>query len=246
MAASCSTAPSPPPAALTAVSLALCLGACGPGPEAPPEPRPNKAMLVAAAPDSAALETFVYDCADRRFIVQLLADTAWLYFADTVVTLDRVPAASGARYADSPFVYRSTGEQATIEIPEGRYEGCRMDKSEASWQAARLRGVDFRGLGQEPGWLLEIFYNDSIVFLADYGTRRFVGSTPEPRVHGDGDTTRYVTRAGTHRLEVTIARDSCTDIMSGFRFPATVAVTLDSARYQGCGRELWGKENNGR
>jgi putative lipoprotein len=223
--------------AVAALTLILNLNVCGPRKQTRATADTDSA-LVAAAPDTPALETFVYDCRDRRFIVQLLADTAWLYVADTVIVLHRSPAASGTKYVDSTFMYWSTGQEALFETPRGRYERCRHNKREASWQAARLQGVDYRGLGQEPGWLVEVFVGDSIVFLADYGTRRFVGPAPEPKVTAGGRERRYTTRADSHRLEVVFVEDSCTDIMSGFRFPLTVTVILDTTRYEGCGRAM--------
>src|SRR5690349_14903137 len=40
------------------------------------------------------------------------------------------------------------------------------------WEAARDAGVDFRGVGQEPGWIMDIYgeaREGAIVLLWDYG-----------------------------------------------------------------------------
>ncbi|MBD3314605.1 MAG: hypothetical protein GF344_02350 [Chitinivibrionales bacterium] len=215
---------------LIAVSLFFC---------APRGKRSAEKMdAVAAAPDTEALETYVYECKNERFTVQTLADTAWLYYDDTTVVLRRQPAASGAKYTGDGFVYWSKRDKARFEIPERSFKNCRMNKREASWEAARLRGVDFRALGQEPGWLLDLYCGDSIVFLADYATKRYVAPTPEPRVLDDGAVIHFSSRTNIHRLDVSIVRDSCYDPMSGFGFPATVTVTVDGNGYIGCGRAL--------
>jgi putative lipoprotein len=125
-----------------------------------------------------------------------------------------------------------------MRIRHRQFDSCRLNNRESAWAAARLYGVDFRGLGQEPGWLLEMYRGDSIVFLADYGTRRIVAPWEQPAIASGGQTVRYTAHSDSNKLAITITRDSCTDIMSGFRFPATVEVILDGKRYAGCGRDL--------
>ncbi len=40
------------------------------------------------------------------------------------------------------------------------------------WHAAKLRGVAFRAIGQEPGWLLEIKNGEEILIVTDYGKNK--------------------------------------------------------------------------
>jgi len=47
------------------------------------------------------------------------------------------------------------------ESPEASFGGV--------WQQAKLRGVSFRAIGQEPGWLLEITDSSEILLVTDYG-----------------------------------------------------------------------------
>lgn len=199
---------------------------------------PDRTDQVATAPDAAALRTRVFQCEDSRFTVQSLADTAWLYYNDTVVVLRRIGAESGEKYKNGEFLCRIQKGKARIETPNESFESCVIDKQAIANEAARLRGVDFRGLGQEPGWLLEIYEGDSIVFSADYGTERYVGEATEPQTINNGEIVRYTTIVDTGRLQVRIVKDSCTDVMSGFAFPSTVTVRINEKRYQGCGKSL--------
>lgn len=105
-----------------------------------------------------------------------------------------------------------------------------------AWDEARARGVEFRGLGQEPGWLLEIDRRQ-IHFAPDYGQTHIYTPVPEPSRDSLGrETYHAVTEA--HDLRVTIADSVCFDGMSGFRSPFTVTVMLDQRMYRGCGRDL--------
>jgi hypothetical protein len=100
------------------------------------------------------------------------------------------------------------------------------------------RDHDFRALGQEPGWQLEIRKGLGIRFQYDYGDKQAV--TPMPRAETDpqsGDRS-YHAVTETNDLQVVIQPKRCADTMSGKPFPATVTVTLDGREFRGCGNEL--------
>lgn len=88
----------------------------------------------------------------------------------------------------------------------------------------------FRGVGQEPGWIVRI-YPDYIVYEADYGERTVRVRTPE--AEAGEDTVRYVT----DELTVEIADGECADVMSGARYGASVTVIEDGRSLSGCGGE---------
>lgn len=96
--------------------------------------------------------------------------------------------------------------------------------------------VDFRAVGQEPGWTLELTEGGRIDFRYAYGERSAVAPTPAPERTNGRTVYRATTEA--HDLTVTIADEPCTDIMSGERFEATVTIALDGSTYRGCGRAL--------
>ena len=52
----------------------------------------------------------------------------------------------------------------------------------AIWEDAKLRGVDFRAVGNEPGWNLEISADGEMVFIGNYGQTEYKFPTPEPSV----------------------------------------------------------------
>ena len=69
------------------------------------------------------------------------------------MTLPHVVSASGARYSNGAGTFWNKGREATFEL-NGRTQTCRERRE--PWQEAADRGVDFRAVGQEPGWFLEI------------------------------------------------------------------------------------------
>lgn len=109
----------------------------------------------------------------------------------------------------------------------------------ALWADRKKRGVDFFGVGQEPGWMIEIDEGKRLYLLANYAedTVDVVAPVPvvEPAVPG---RRVYRTEGGGHTVEVTIEPRPCSDAMSGKRYAETVLLTLDGRSYDGCGRKV--------
>ena len=104
------------------------------------------------------------------------------------------------------------------------------------WRRARERGIDYRAIGQEPGWFLEIDDGESMRLVYDYGERSL--TTPAfPPVRTSGRTT-YSAMAGAHTLTVVVEHRPCQDVMSGEGFPHTVTVSITARELRGCGRSL--------
>lgn len=115
------------------------------------------------------------------------------------------------------------------------------DHALAPWDGvffALERDRDFRGMGQEPGWQLEIRKGSEMRFTYDYGKTSV--ATPAPRAQVDARTGRQTFQATTeaNALTVEIVPVGCEDSMSGKPFPATVTVTLNERTFRGCGEEL--------
>ncbi len=104
------------------------------------------------------------------------------------------------------------------------------------WHKAKLRGVSFRAIGQEPGWLLEITTGTEILLVTDYGETRTAYPYVEPELDQEHRRTRFVTGDGA--VEMLIEGKNCQDVMRGERFAVTVTVTLGERRLAGCGRAL--------
>jgi putative lipoprotein len=108
------------------------------------------------------------------------------------------------------------------------------------WEAARDAGVDFRGVGQEPGWIMDIYgepREGAIVLLWDYGEH--VQQFPAATVTFPQDGVQHFeTEADGHSLVVTIRRAPGEDAMSGEAYPSRVDVVVDGRALDGCGRSV--------
>jgi uncharacterized membrane protein len=108
---------------------------------------------------------------------------------------------------------------------------------DAAWAAARAEGVDFRAVGQEPGWLLDIYRENQIKLMWDYGEHEATFPLAPPDTSQE-DATRYAAQANGHTLEINIRRFPCSDAMSGQAYPSTVTVVIDGRSLEGCGRSV--------
>ena len=120
----------------------------------------------------------------------------------------------------------------------GFVASCKNNRAMAIWEDAKLRGVDFRAIGNEPGWNLEIIKSEKIVFVGDYGQERYEFITTEPSIDRQARTTVYDVQNDKHELSVIILGRRCNDTMSGEAFETTVSVILDGKKYRGCGKAL--------
>ena len=184
-------------------------------------------------------QTYVYECNDGYgFVARIEGEKAWLFLPNGTISLPHVRSASGARYSQGPVTFWSKGEEALLETGENSHRNCRNNRRKAIWEDAKLNGIDFRAVGNEPGWYLEIRRGDIIVFVGDYGQSRYRFTTPAPFSDQQARKTTYRVDDGGHNLTIVIEGRPCLDTMSGDAFESTVTVTLDGKNYRGCGRAL--------
>lgn len=112
-----------------------------------------------------------------------------------------------------------------------------FENSEVVWLEARERGVEFRAVGQEPGWVVEIG-SEQLTVLTNYAADTLVADVPVPVMDSTTWTTSYRVSADNVDVRVDIRDEPCADTMSGERFSATVTLELNGTVLHGCGRSL--------
>jgi heat shock protein HslJ/uncharacterized membrane protein len=178
-----------------------------------------------------------FDCAEGPVfvLVPVLGGDVALELDRDVLRLTRQPTGSGARYSDGKVTVWNKGREASLDVGGLTYR-CTESRAGSIRADARLRGVDFRATGNEPGWALEVL-QDRIVFL-DQGGARLTVPRPAPQVDPESGETVYAAETDGHRLRVLIRERECVDSMSGERAESSVAVEMDGRAYRGCGYAL--------
>jgi putative lipoprotein len=195
----------------------------------------------APAGPSGKLQAHVWQCSDGSTInTRNLSSPAGIALrtgAETR-TLPQVRAASGVRYQDAAMQFLTKGDSATLERQAGATVDCREVRSLSLLEDARVRGITFRGVGNEPGWRLEIGPAHRVMFEDGYGSMRIVFQSLPPLPETTSGVTIHENTSGSHRLKVTLRREICADSMSDETFPYSVDVEIDGARRRGCGTSL--------
>lgn len=231
-------------AALAAV-LAASLCACQQRPEAAAPDREAASTIDAddggaVAPASDAPASRSFRCQEILAASRVDADGGPLALSLSGRRLVLAPeeSASGTAYADEQgnrFLF--DGDTATLTLHGDPPRTCMPTTQVSPWDAAAARGVRFRAIGQEPGWLLEVGDGDRPTLTAqlDYG-ERFI-EVENARRRPDGDGFEGTTTDGT-AVRLDIEREACADPMSGEPFEASARLRVGKRTYAGCGAFL--------
>lgn len=183
-------------------------------------------------------DVFVYECGDSvQFTAHVREDSSWLFLPDTTLKVNRVKSGSGARYEAASHIFWKKGEEALLQLPTGGLMSCKKIPRESSWKAARVRGVDFRAVGQEADWTLEITEGEQINLSGGPGQDTIKTTVLSPQIK-DNKRRVYHIQTPSHRLKVEIIDKPCRTAEDGTALPYTVTITLDGKTLQGCGRAL--------
>lgn len=102
-------------------------------------------------------------------------------------------------------------------------------------------GIEFYGIGQEPGWSLNMDMENMFSFKSYDGVEM---NTPPVAGINEGGVTLYRMQVEMGEMTITLVEMECTDVMSGQKFPYQVRVSIKrgvdsvSREYEGCGKML--------
>ena len=209
-------------------SIVLLLHACG---AVPLNDQASKQAGKSQEP-----RTFVFSCSDGfKFVARTEGDTVWLFLPSGTLELQKSSADSYRTKGTTLLIVK---EQSLLEEPGGKHTDCRNNRRLAIWEHAKLNGADFRAIGNEPGWHLEIRNQAKIVLVSDYGSSQQEFDLPEAQINTAARTTRYNAHQAGQEIILTISGESCHDSMSGEEFESKVEVVFNGIILRGCGRAL--------
>ena len=192
---------------------------------------------VASAPQLPS--TQVFDCeGGYRVVSRVEGQQHWLYLPSGKLHADLVRERSGINWVAGEVSFQQEKEEARLNIRGQSSRQCKPDLNATIWEDARFRGVEFRAVGNEPGWYLEID-RTQIFYAGNYGRDTLHFPFRPPRVEGRSARTIYSSSAQGRSLDVQLEAGDCFDSMSGKHFNTRVTLSLDGGapRY-GCGRVL--------
>ena len=190
-------------------------------------------------PVQAPVRTHVYECSGGySFTVRIESEKARLLLPDRTISLPRVQSDSGLKFSDGSGTLQIEGDEVSLELGDEIYRGRQSRPTQAVREAAQLRGGDFRAVGDEPGWSLDIAHGGSILFINNYGEDQHVFTTPEPVINQQFGTRIYLVQDADHTMTIILRDQQCNDDMSGEPFDTAVTLVFDGKRLKGCGKAL--------
>lgn len=178
-------------------------------------------------------KTYVFECsAGNDFVVDISSKGTWLFRDQQTLALE---APRGLVAYTAPGIELLIfGDDATLREVGQTTQFCHNNHKRAIWEHAKLNGVDFRAIGNEPGWSLEFIEGNRIVLKTDYNATRVERPLPEAKT----DTIGRKTRWDADGLIIEVSSESCQDSMSGEIYESTVTVHVNNQALHGCGKAL--------
>jgi len=205
-------------------------------------------LVRASAGDTAQpvaqLQRTLWTCGDLTFgaAFDVEGGRVELALPDGALSLPLALSASGARYADHRGnEFWTKGDRGTLTRDDGNKRECvRQDAPPAAgspWEDAKTRGIAFRAVGTEPGWLLEVGRGERPALHAelDYGERMLDVAALQPL---SGLLGYAGAAADGTRVRLVLERRACSDGMSDETYPVAVQLEAGDRGYRGCGRFL--------
>lgn len=237
------------PCGVILAAILLATAGCGRDQDAAdaPAPAPPPATAVPAGSDASVpaaqtsappgvLVAYVWDCDDGSSIPMqnLLAERAVvLELPGGSRRLPQVIAGSGVKYDDGSVSFWTKGSTAMLQRAGGPVVSCTESRPKSLLADARARGVAYRGVGNEPGWVLEIIPPDRLVFLTGHGQERheFGGAA----VSGDAESgADYRAQRDDESIRALLTLEPCRDDMAGIQFDYSMVVEFGGRTYRGC------------
>jgi uncharacterized membrane protein len=221
------------------LGMVLLVGGCAEEPAAPERSDPS----TSEHPGSLG-RPLVFQCTGAEgalvdFRARVRSDSLTLRvpasFGGDTRHLTSVRAASGAKYEGGGAMVWSKGGSAIVAVDGRRFEDCTPAPQTGRGENEGPPGLQFRAIGQEPGWFVEVT-DDSLRFAWAYGQHRV--SAPRPTKETDEGRITYTAATDRGPVRVVARPRRCTDPMNGRVFSHTVTVTLAGDTHTGCGHPL--------
>jgi uncharacterized membrane protein len=130
------------------------------------------------------------------------------------------------------------GQTAEITIKGNKLANCKNNPRAAVWEGAKLRGVGYRAIGQEPPCLLEVDRESGFLLVTEYGEKKQQFPYLEPATDSAQRTSIYISELNGDSVTITILGRDCRDSMSGEAFSSPVEISWRGQSLHGCGRAL--------
>lgn len=202
---------------------------------------PNEVAPTDTPPPEGVLRAYVWEC-DGGLTLRMKN-----LYRENAITLEmhegprklpQVVSASGAKYADGSLMFWTKGSTAMFERQGSPTVNCRELRAQSLLADARERGVIFRGIGNEPGWTVEIGPGARLQFVTNYGQESHEFDAAVASAGSAAGQRLFTAEHGAERIEVSVTPEACADDMSGEAFDHRMIVKYGGETRRGCAMVL--------
>ncbi|MDG1205139.1 MAG: hypothetical protein P8N51_07185 [Pseudomonadales bacterium] len=234
---------------LTLLALVGCHSILPPATNAKPNETSSMQTPTSTETENRRGPAQVFDCdftslkenTAQRLIIQANSaeqpDHVWLFVRAGTFKLnyvnESVNRAVNKGSFEAPGYKLTLSPVVVLQSDAGHWSNCVQDRFASVWEDAKLRGVDYRGIGNEPGWIIEMT-GRRVLLKLDYGQR-----VVERKIEKTTMTPEYnktIFEAEDMTLEINNAQ--CTDTMRGDLFESEIKLSIGGEEYFGCGKAL--------
>jgi len=181
----------------------------------------------------------VFECADADFSARIDSQSqqpTHILWENTRISLQPDGSNDYINTNASVRLTRLTDETSQLMYKATDLGKCQRNRAREPRIAGQLHPVDFRGQGNEPGWLVELSNQHTLAISMNYGADQVIFDAPE--VYQVDQAIHYSAKVGQDYTRLVIKVAACVDNMSGEQFAARVQLTYRGENYNGCGRVL--------
>ncbi len=185
----------------------------------------------------------VFQCGDFVFGTRTGIGEIALYLPEEVMVLSQIRSASGVRYQDGDTLFWMKQDQAMLSYQGTFYRQCLRNTEREARDPIERRPVDFRAVGQQPTWLMEVVSGHNLNLITEYGQKRV--QIFEPEMKQESGKIIFRGKDDKNRVSASVRQSQCQlkALEENVATPPKiwsqkVSVWWNGQHYEGCGEFL--------
>ncbi|WP_300365922.1 hypothetical protein [Hydrogenimonas sp.] len=183
--------------------------------------------------------TYFYRCSDSfEFVARFEKSAVWVFWPGGSAELPFIDSRrkNAQVYRGDNVVFFFKGREASLQENGTFYRDCRNDRRRAVWEDAKLNGIDFRAVGNEPPWILEI-RGERLDFYFGY-EKKLYRFRAKPQTDPLEPRTVFESKTANLPFKVILRPGPCSDTMADEIYETSVEIFFNDRHLHGCGMAL--------
>lgn len=187
--------------------------------------------------DQARVLAYQCETSGLRFTAAEKTDALYLFLDDQGARLTPVMGEEGYQWEKGEVRFEIFSETHVGVTLKGKEHVCEVDRYQTLWEAAKLSGVNYRGVGHEPEWILEV--SEGLSFARILSPLSRLSLSGPIKIEPVEDTpVSILTFTRYPDVSIELSGYRCQDTMDDRVYDSSIEIRMDGQVYRGCGRAL--------